>query len=68
MKRCLRFSIATLLILMTVAAAYLGGYRSGRRAGIVDKTNLDHARDQPQISVPGVMERYGLGKIAVLLE
>lgn len=32
MKRCLRFSIATLLLLTTIIAAYFGGYRSGYKA------------------------------------
>ncbi len=32
MKRYLRFSIATLLVLMTIVAAFFGGYRYGYRA------------------------------------
>ncbi|MFO0897442.1 MAG: hypothetical protein U0836_08455 [Pirellulales bacterium] len=32
MRRYLRFSIATLLVLMTIVAAFFGGYRYGYRA------------------------------------
>lgn len=45
-----RFSLATLLLLIACLAAYLGGYKHGRRAAFVDWL-------QPALRLPQAIEQ-----------